>query len=99
VLAAKDKFSVSSEVVEILRYCAVISVRFNGVGRRSTHILEEIYNSAALEIGRGTASTLAAVRQALRPIYIPDEEFATDFSVLRLRNRGTSGKRLRYLLA
>jgi hypothetical protein len=77
----------------------VISVRFNGVGRRSTHILEEVYNRAALEIRRNTAITLQAVRQALRPIYIPDEEFVADFSALRLKNRGTSGKRLRYLLA
>lgn len=99
VLAAKDKYAMPNDVVEILRYCAVISVRFNGVGRRSTHILEEIYNRAALAICRGTATTLAAVRQALRPIYIPDDEFENDFSALRLKNRSTSGKRLRYLLA
>ena len=99
MLAAKDAFSAPQDVVEILRYCAVLSVRFNGVSRRSTHILEEIYNRAALEIRRGTATTLAAVRQVLRPIYIPDEEFEADFVSLKLRNRSTSGKRLRYFLA
>ncbi len=99
VLAAKDVFTAPRELVEILRYCAVLSVRFNGVGRRSTHILEEVYNRAALEVRRSTATTLAAVRQALRPIYIPDTEFEADFAALRLKNRGTSGKRLRYLLA
>ena len=99
VLAAKDVFTAPQDVVEILRYCAVLSVRFNGVSRRSTHILEEVYNRAALEVRRGTATTLAAVRQALRPIYILDEEFESDFAALRLRNRSTSGKRLRYILA
>ncbi len=99
VLAAKDSFTAPQDLVEILRYCAVVSVRFNGVGRRSTHILEEIYNRAALEVRRRTATSLAAVRQALRPIYIPDNEFEADFMALRLRNRSTSGKRLRYLLA
>ena len=99
VLAAKDAFSAPQELVEILRYCAVLSVRFNGVSRRSTHILEEIYNRAALEVRCGTASTLLAVRQALRPIYIPDDEFESDFAALRLRNRSTSSKRLRYILA
>lgn len=98
VLAAKDVFE-PQDMVEILRYCAVLSVRFNGVGRRSTHVLEEVYNQAALEVRRGTARTLATVRQALQPIYIPDDEFAADFAALRLRNRGSSGKRLRYLLA
>lgn len=99
VLAAKEAFTVPADLVEILRYCAVLSVRFNGVSRRSTHILEEIYNRAALEIREGKATTLLAVRQALRPIYIPDEEFEADFAALRLRNRGISGKRLRYVLA
>jgi hypothetical protein len=61
--------------------------------------LEEIYNRAALDIRRGSANSLCAVRQALRPIYIPDDEFESDFAALRLRNRSTSGKRLRYILA
>ncbi len=99
VLAAKDVFTSPQDLVEILRYCAVLSVRFNGVSRRSTHLLEEIYNRAALEVRRGSATTLAVVRQALKPIYIPDDDFEADFAALRLRNRGTSGKRLRYLLA
>ncbi len=99
VLAAKDAFTAPQDLVEILRYCAVLSVRFNGVSRRSTHILEGIYNRAALEVRRGTATTLVELRQALRPIYIPDDEFEADFAALRLRNRSTSGKRLRYILA
>ena len=99
VLAAKDVFKASQDVVEILRYCAVVSVRFNGVSRRSTHLLEEIYNRVALEVRSGKVTTPAAVRQALRPIYIPDDEFEADFSILRLKNRSTSAKRLRYLLA
>jgi hypothetical protein len=78
VLAAKDVFAAPNDLTEILRYCAVISVRFNGVGRRSTHILEEIYNRAALDIRDGTVATLVALRQSLRAIYIPDDEFAGD---------------------
>jgi hypothetical protein len=99
VLAAKDVFTAPHDLVTILRYCALLSVRFNGVSRRSTHILEEIYNRVALEIRLGKASTLLAVRQGLRPIYIPDDEFEADFAALKLRNRSTSGKRLRYILA
>ncbi len=99
VLAAKDVFTTPQDMVEILRYCAVVSVRFNGVSRRSTHTLEEIYNRAAVDVRQGRASTLAALRLALRPIYILDEDFEADFAALRLRNRSTSGKRLRYILA
>jgi hypothetical protein len=87
ILAAKDVFSSPPDLVEILRYCAVLSVRFNGVSRRSTHLLEATYNHAALQIRDGRASSLLAVRRALLPIYIPDEEFEADFAVLRVKDR------------
>jgi len=67
VLAAKDVFTAPQDLVEILRYCAVLSVRFNGVSRRSTHILEEIYNRSALEVRRGTSTTLAPSVGRSRP--------------------------------
>lgn len=98
VLAAKDIFDARG-IGEILRYCAVVSVRFNGVGRRSTHMLEEVYNKAALDIRKGVSKTLASVRESLKAIYIDDDEFEADFSVLKLKSRNVSGKRLRYLLA
>jgi hypothetical protein len=99
VFAAKDAFSSAHDMVEILRYCAVVSFRFNGVSRRSTHLLESQYNRVALEIRHARIDSLAAVRKSLEAIYIPDDEFEADFSALRLKNRGVSGKRLRYILA
>ncbi|MBL8695904.1 MAG: DUF262 domain-containing protein [Planctomycetes bacterium] len=99
VLAAKDVFSDPQDITEVLRYCATVSVRFNGVSRRSTHALEEAYNSAALALRREANPTLALARKELRSIYIADEEFEADFSGLRLKSKGILGKRLRYLLA
>lgn len=98
VLAAKDRFANRNDMVEILRYCAVVSVRFHGVSQRSTHSLEEVYNKAALALRQGEP-TLARVRVSLKAIYIPDEEFEADFARMSVKNRGTSGKRLRYFLA
>ena len=97
ILAAKDVLA-PKDVTEVLRYCAVISVRFNGISRRSTHSLEEVYNSAALSMRSEPGIRLPAVRGLLKEIYIPDEEFEADFAVIRLKNRGRSAKRLRYLL-
>jgi len=98
LLAAKDGFT-PADVVNVLRQCAIVSIRFNGVGRRSTHALEEVYNRAALEIRSGRADRVSAVRRALVPIYIPDDEFERDFASLKLKSTGPTGKRLRYLLA
>ena len=99
VLAAKDCLTDSNHIVDVLRYCAVLSVRFNGVGKRSTHILEEIYNRAALQLRSGEAKRISDLKETLSQIYVPDDEFVADFSTLRLKARGVSGKRLRYLLA
>lgn len=96
-LAAKDVFS-GKDIVEILRYCTVVSVRFNGVSHRSTHLLEEIYNKAALALRHGKAKTLADVRKLLEPIYIPDNEFEADFENLRIPAAGRGMKRIRYFL-
>lgn len=98
ILAAKEVFK-EQELVEILRYCAVVAVRFNGVSRRSTHSLESIYNHAALQIRGGFARTLQAVRNELKSVYIDDHEFEKDFATLKLKAGGISGKRLRYILA
>jgi hypothetical protein len=99
VLAAKDVMPAPAEVVEVLRYCAVISVRFNGVGKRSTHVLEEVYNRAALQLRQADRPSLSRLRQTLAEIHLPDSEFEADFAQLRLSSRGRAGKRLRYLLA
>jgi hypothetical protein len=99
VLAAKDCLHDASQLIDVLRYCAVLSIRFNGVGKRSTHVLEEIYNRAALELRSGRAKRMSDLRETLAQIYIPDDEFVADFSTLRMKARGISGKRLRYLLA
>lgn len=42
MLAAKDAFTAPQDIVELLRCCAVLSLRFNGVSRRSTYMLEEV---------------------------------------------------------
>ncbi|MHB8519141.1 MAG: DUF262 domain-containing protein [Limisphaerales bacterium] len=96
-LAAKDLLE-PPQLLEVLRYCAIVSFRFNGVSRRSTHILEEIYNQTALALRQKKAKTLPDIRRLLAPIYIPDDEFESDFANLRIRPSGRAGKRLRYIL-
>lgn len=98
ILSAKDCLP-RPEIVDVLKYCAVVSVRFNGVSRRSTHLLEEVYNRAALQLRQDENPSTRLVRQCLKAIYIPDAEFADAFSSLQMKNRGTAGKRLRYFLA
>lgn len=96
-LAAKDTLS-PADLTEALRYCAVISVRFNGVAQKSTHALEDVYNEAALGLRSGKIKRLGALRKALAPIYVSDDEFEAAFSSLRLKASGHSRRRALYFL-
>ena len=96
-LAAKDMLS-PSDFTEVLRYCAVISVRFNGVAQKSTHALEDVYNEAALGLRSGKIKRLGALRKVLAQIYVTDDEFEAAFSSLRLKASGHSRRRALYFL-
>ena len=98
LLAAKGRFNSQEDVVKVLRYCAVISFRFNGISRRSTHALESAYNRAALAIHTGQLRNIEAILPLLKEIYIQDQDFTDDFATLRMENSGSTGKRLRYIL-
>lgn len=84
IFAAKDVLPSNPEIVEVLRYCSIISLRFIGVGHRSTHILEEVYNRVAVQLRSGTLRTLRDIRHGLEPVYVTDAEFEADSSALRL---------------
>lgn len=96
-LAAKDALS-KADFTEVLRYCAVLSLRFNGVAQKSTHALEDAYNQAALELRSGRVKRPSALRKVLAQIYVPDDEFEAAFSTLRLRASGSARKRALYFL-
>jgi Protein of unknown function DUF262/Protein of unknown function (DUF1524) len=95
VLAAKDVLP-PDRIVDVMKYCAVISIRFNGVSKQSTHPLETTYNTAALGVRR--TKKVHDVKAALSAIYISDEDFEDAFARLTLSSRGKSAKRLRYFL-
>jgi len=67
------------DTISLLRACVAISFRFNVIGRRGTHQLEDIYNQAAAAIEERKCRTVNEVLAYLRPIYIEDTEFQSDF--------------------
>jgi hypothetical protein len=82
----------------VLHACVIVSFRFNVVGRRSTHILEEVFNEAAMKVASGEIRDARGVRVALRNAYVPDEEFRTDFESAAFPARQHK-KLVRYILA
>lgn len=83
---------------EILRFCALISVRYTIIADRNPSELERIYNDVAVKIERQSLSSPASIRQALLPVAVSDEDFRDAFSRRSIPANGRSKKVVRYLL-
>ncbi|MBP6720026.1 MAG: DUF262 domain-containing protein [Rhodoferax sp.] len=83
------------EFVAVLRICAVISFRYIVIGKLNTQPMERAYVDAARKVRKGQISTPAQLLAALRPLYVPDEQFEADFALAKIQ---TPNKVVRYVL-
>jgi hypothetical protein len=98
IFAAYDKFP-AAEFTRILRMLSIISFRYTVVGDRSPSDLERIYTEAAQAIIQDRAKNLQQVFAALKPAYVGDEEFKSDFTRLSLPTKNSKNKKLvQYIL-
>lgn len=96
ILAASRRMQ--ENIVEVLRFCVVVSLRYNIISDRNTNELEKIYNEVAVDIHDGRIQSAAQLRQALQPIYVPDEEFRDAFARKSIPASGRQSKIARFLL-
>ena len=64
----------------------------------NTNELEPAYHQAAKCVLNGTAPSVAAVFDILRPIYVSDEKFSANFSSLEIDTSGQGRRLVRYVL-
>ena len=69
-----------TELGKILRYCDIITFRYSVIGQKNPNKVEVTYNKVANAIENGTLTTALAVKEALSPIYVSDEEFKESFA-------------------
>ncbi|XVJ71121.1 MAG: DUF262 domain-containing protein [Rhizobacter sp.] len=65
---------------DALRICSVISFRYVVIGRMNTQPMERAYIKAALEVRAGRIITARQLFEALKVLYVPDEQFEADFA-------------------
>jgi len=82
----------------VLRFCVVITFRYTIIADRNPSELERTYNEVATAIERGEIQTVSQVREALRPVSVPDEEFRDAFARRSISADGRSKKIVRYIL-
>lgn len=83
--------------IQLMKYCAIISFRYNVVGRLNPNDTEKVYNKAAVRLTNHKTSTAREVLADLRSIYVSDEQFVNSFSTKSVNTR-SSKKLVRYIL-
>ncbi len=65
----------------------VVSFRYNVIGGLNPNIAEGLYNKAAIRTTEGALQTAKAIFQEIKPLYVSDEKFKSDFSLKTISSR------------
>ena len=96
--AAWGRFS-DEDFVRLLKLATVIAFRYSVVSGLNTNPLERVCHLAAKAVIDGRAGRPGAVFALLRPIYVDDDRFESDFARWTVGTRGRPGRIARYVLA
>ena len=97
-MVAYDKLSVS-DFKRLLHGIIAISYRYNVIAKLQTNEMEKVYSRAAVNLFNGTSTTIQAVLNNLKPLYLEDDDFKNYFEIKQFNTKNTADKRLiRYTL-
>lgn len=80
---------------KLVKYCSIISFRYNVIGGLNPNEQEEIYNKIAREISLNKTFNI----QSFQPIYVLDNNFENDFSTKQFKNTTRNHKIAKYILS
>jgi hypothetical protein len=75
-----------------------MSFRYTVVSSLNPNELETLYNKVAIAITNGKTTNPRQVFDSLRSVYVSDEKFLQDFSLLSISTKGQEKKLVRYIL-
>lgn len=97
LFTAYQRFS-SENFTRLLKLVCVISFRHTIVSSLNPNELETIYSKLAISIINSKISNPKQVFDNLRSVYVSDEKFLQDFSLLSISTKGQKKKLVRYIL-
>ncbi len=97
LFAAYERFS-PADFTRLLKLVCVLSFRYTVVSSLNPNELETLYNKVAIAITNGEVTNPKPVFDRLRSIYVSDEKFLQDFSLLSISTKGQKKKLVRYIL-
>ncbi|AFZ33158.1 protein of unknown function DUF262 [Gloeocapsa sp. PCC 7428] len=97
LFAAHEKFT-PENFTRLLKLVCVLSFRYTIVSSLNPNELETLYNKVAIAITSGELTSPRQVFDNLRSVYVSDEKFSQDFSLLSISTKGQKKKLVRYIL-
>jgi uncharacterized protein with ParB-like and HNH nuclease domain len=97
LFAAYERFS-PEDFTRLLKLVCVLSFRYTVVSSLNPNELETLYNKVAIAITNGKVTNPRQVFDNLRSVYVSDEKFLQDFSLLSISTKGQKKKLVRYIL-
>ncbi|MDP8964106.1 MAG: DUF262 domain-containing HNH endonuclease family protein [Cyanobacteriota bacterium] len=97
LFAAYQNFS-RENFTRLLKLVNVITFRYTVVSSLNPNDLETLYNRVAIAITTGEITNPRQVFEVLRPVYVSDEKFLQDFSLISISTKGQKKKLVRYIL-
>lgn len=96
LLSAYEKLE-DREFTKLLKYCVVISFRYNIVGGLNPNRIEKAYNDTAQKIFKGQLTRAKDIFHDIKDIYINDAQFINDFTYLSIETKRKQ-RLVRYIL-
>jgi uncharacterized protein with ParB-like and HNH nuclease domain len=97
LFAAYEKFS-PDNFTRLLKLVCVLSFRYTVVSSLNPNELETLFNKVAIAITNGETTNPRQVFDSLRSVYVSDEKFSQDFSLLSISTKGQKKKLVRYII-
>ena len=97
LFAAYEKFS-PENFTHLLKLICVLSFRYTVVSSLNPNELETLFNKVAIAITNGETINPRQVFDSSRSVYVSDEKFSQDFSLLSISTKGQKKKLGRYIL-
>ena len=97
LFTAYERFP-SADFTRLLKLVCVLSFRYTVVSSLNPNELETLYNKVAVSITNGEITNPKQVFDNLRSVYVSDEKFLQDFSLLSISTKGQKKKLVRYIL-
>jgi uncharacterized protein with ParB-like and HNH nuclease domain len=97
LFAAYKKFS-QENFTRLLKLVCTLSFRYTVVSSLNPNELETVYNKVAITITNDEITNPKQVSNYLRSVYVSDDKFLQDFSLLTISTKGQKKKLARYIL-